>query len=575
LPAELDAQNEAEALRTDADSLERVPLDRKKNGIFYTPTRATQILANWAIQTREDSVLEPSFGGCGFLAAVLDRLRTLGRVLPEELVCGSDVDPDAFVFLGKLLTGDFPDHRFLRSDFLALTNSDFPTRAFTVVIGNPPYVSLHNMEEEQRSTAVRLSEVAGVNLSRKASLWAYFLIHSLSFLDVNGRMAWILPGSFVHADYSAKVRDVLQSSFRRCLAVQLEERLFIAEGTEENSVVLLCEGYGSSQTAEIELARAKDLNDLELTVAAWVAGKRAGVKWEGRASLALLPEPTRTVWDDIRSRGQTRSLGAFLKVRIGIVTGANKFFVLSEQNANAHSIPPECLQPIIGKFAHCRGLVVSDVDLLRNREAGFRCLLVDTRGEIEAKRSLVDYLNSYPKIYKEQNQTFAKRSTWHLAHDGIRPDGFLSCMQGDGPTLVLNDTGVTCTNTVHRIFFESGVDNCTQKFLALSLQGTFAQLSAELEGRSYGSGGLKLEPSEAARILVFEPEISDPDIVDLAFSRADELIRSGDRSGARAVADELHVRLGFLSPEEIRSMNNALTQLRESRRGSRTEKANV
>jgi hypothetical protein len=513
-------------------SPERAPLDRKKNGIFYTPTRATQILANWAIQTRDDSVLEPSFGGCGFLAAVLDRLEALGGVLPENLLCGADVDPDAFVFLAKLLSGNFPDARFLQSDFLKLTNLDFPTREFSVVIGNPPYVSLHNMEEEQRGRAMRLADAAGVDLSRKASLWAYFLLHSLSFLAVGGRMAWILPGSFVHADYSVSVRKVLQSAFHRCVAVQLEERLFVAEGTEENSVVLLCEGHGRGEGAEIELARAADLDELELIIGRWVGGDRAGVKWEGRAPLALLPESSRSLWDEIVARGNTRPLSAFVKIRIGIVTGANKFFVLSEQDAKANNLPSELLQPIIARFSQCRGLMLSHDDVLSNRESGSRCLLVDTRRVFAPEGPVAAYLNGYPQDARETNQTFAKRSIWHLAHDGLTPDGFLSCMQGDGPTLVLNNTDVTCTNTVHRIFFETEMDECKRKFLAISLQGTFTQLSAELEGRSYGSG-------------------------------------------ARAIADELHVQLGLLQSKDVSSLTDALTQLRRSRRGSRPENPNV
>ena len=69
---------------TEATSPAVLELDRKKNGIFYTPLEAANILCKWAIRSPEDYVIEPGFGGCGFLKSSLQRLSQLNCDSPSS-----------------------------------------------------------------------------------------------------------------------------------------------------------------------------------------------------------------------------------------------------------------------------------------------------------------------------------------------------------------------------------------------------------------------------------------------------------------------------------------------------------
>ena len=40
---------------------------RKELGAYYTPSALSQVMSDWAIRKPTDKILEPSFGGCGFL----------------------------------------------------------------------------------------------------------------------------------------------------------------------------------------------------------------------------------------------------------------------------------------------------------------------------------------------------------------------------------------------------------------------------------------------------------------------------------------------------------------------------
>ena len=75
--------------------------------------------------------------------------------------------------------------------------------------------------------------------------------------------------------------------------------------------------------------------------------------------------------------------------------------------------------------------------------------------------------------------------------------------------------------------------------MAISLQTTYSQLSAELEGRVYGSGALKHEPSEAKSIKVIWSVKISPNIVNRAYKIIDSLIRQSRVEDARRIANRV------------------------------------
>jgi hypothetical protein len=110
-------------------------------------------------------------------------------------------------------------------------------------------------------------------------------------------------------------------------------------------------------------------------------------------------------------------------------------------------------------------------------------------------------------------------------------------MSHHAPRLITNDLGAVSSNLIH------GVTLLTNKLdsralAALSLSSLWA-LSAEVEGRAYGGGVLKLETKEAERLLL--PMIDDQMQQELIamFQTLDELVRSGHRVRASEAVDRV------------------------------------
>ena len=72
-------------------------------------------------------------------------------------------------------------------------------------------------------------------------------------------------------------------------------------------------------------------------------------------------------------------------------------------------------------------------------------------------------------------------------------------LSGRAPSLVRNFAAATCTNAIHavRVHHEEDVDLITRRW-----SSPFVRLRCELEGHPLGGGMLKLEPREAARIVL-------------------------------------------------------------------------
>ena len=215
---------------------------RKKMGIYYTPDDLTEIVTRWAIRSADDTILEPSFGGCGFITSIRERLSELNAKNLALNVFGCDLDPDAFDHLDGALGPKSPTNHFLLCDFLLTNETSWPEPTMTTIIGNPPYVSHHNMSKEQKRTARALIATTDIRLPGTASLWAYFVIHSMSFLQNEGRLALILPDAFLTSYYAQVVRDEIKNRFAITQVIRKGFHSFKDAGTEERTVCLLADG---------------------------------------------------------------------------------------------------------------------------------------------------------------------------------------------------------------------------------------------------------------------------------------------------------------------------------------------
>jgi len=473
--------------------------ERRRLGRFDTPRPLAQALTDWAVRDGSETVLEPSCGGGVIVKSVIARLAELGSRKPSRQIWACDIDPRALAETRRNVAPNEPN--LVLGDFLSSHESVFGGTKFSAIIGNPPYVRLHTMDAATRETARKALPVPGL-LDAKASLWAYFPIHSFKFLAIGGRMGWILPETILHSEYGKQILRWATRNFDRCIAVSLRERCFLADGAKERVVVLLLGGAGGQSAREIEMIEFVSANECISALPGLAHPQSPHLpQLNGHAVPHLVSASAAIAAQAMETAGDFKRFGNFADVKIGVVTGDNGFFLLTEAQRSSAGLKARHFQRVVGKFANLGvGFHFAEKKMKQCSESGSEraWLLCPAPTSVDAR--LAEYLGTYSRTAIAQNRTMAKRMNWQVPQLGAVPDAFFQYMGKTGPRIVLNEVGHYCTNTIHRIFFTKRLSKAERRAICLSLHSSYSQLSAEFEGRQYGSGVLKLEPSEVRRL---------------------------------------------------------------------------
>jgi len=532
---------------------------RRSLGAYYTPRCVADSLIAWANPTRSGRVLDPSFGGCSFLAAAADHAKTVSGA--GGSIWGIDIDPVAFEHAERLLPPEVEEH-VIKSDFFALAPQELGG-TFDAIVGNPPYVRHHVMSDCQRDLASSAAEAAGVVLSRTSDTWAYFLAHSLAFLSPGGRIAFVLPGAVLYSDYAGAILDEIRRRFSTTKLIRVKERLF--GDAREQSVVLAAAGFGGSNgTLQYhQIDRISELGGSLLETGGEVAHDQDRRWWLTNTMTGAGAE----AWAAATDSPLTVLLGEVFSIRIGAVTGANAFFVRTLEDAE--ELRSEGCTPIrvVARSRDFVGPVFTPEDLEFAEASGrrTRLLLIDKDAQRHS-RALVEEIRLAEAEGLHERSHCRRRDPWFSLAMPARPDAFLPVMGASPSPLYLNSAGMSSTNGVHGLTWLSDSLKLTDAVL-----GTWTSLhllAAELAGRHYGGGVLKLEPSDARRLPLAVTPNEEGALLDV-----DAVFREHGREAAMDRADSIVLQAGLgISKKHctvMREQAEGLMQYRQDRRRRR------
>ena len=158
----------------------------------------------------------------------------------------------------------------------------------------------------------------------------------------------------------------------------------------------------------------------------------------------------------------------------------------------------------------------------------------------------------------------AVRKEWFRVDLPSPPDAFATCARAGSPLLVLNRGECQNSNAVHSLTWKKrcgGYTGSRGRWFLTSAVSAWA----ELRGRRYGGGVLKIEPGTLKTMPVPLAEGSEDVFRDL-----DLLLRRGEEEKARRAADERVLRDGLgLGNHEIGILRRTRSKLMEWRRPSR------
>jgi adenine-specific DNA-methyltransferase len=552
------------------DSLLSEGPDRKSRGAFFTPPAIADFLTRWAVRGNGDArVLDPTCGEAVFLLSAARHLRSLGcdPASLDQHLYGVELHRPSLEAATELLEEEGLDAHLLPGDFFALETPaqlGCPLPEMDAVIGNPPFVRYqeHSGNARRHSLAAALRQ--GVPLSRMASTWAAALVHASGFLKPTGRLAMVLPAELMTVHYAQPVRTWLRDHFEGVTLVMLDGLQF--EGALEKVVLLLAHGQGGCDS--FSLVYANDADDLEhLQIGDNVSVTPAS---NGKWTDLLLPLSQRRLFRSVAEQHFVR-LGSYGAPELGSVTGGNAFFALSEETRLEYGLDESQLRGICPPGSrHLKGMTFRQSDWDRLKTAGERVWLFCPEGD-DTSPAVKRYVAHGEALGVEQAYKCQIRSPWWRPPVTPVPDLFFTYMSHRYPRLVNNSAGVAFLNSMHGVRLATGKSRqVVRAALPLLALNSVTMLGAEVHGRSYGGGILKMEPREAADLPVPQMDalVAAWDELKSERDQLDRQLQDGRWTNvAKRVDEVLLQRTMGLSGEDVSELHQAAASLRERRMG--------
>lgn len=542
---------------------------RKARGAYFTPPAIADYLAAWAVGDDPGSrVLDPTCGDGAFLLAAARRLKQLGCSTSQldDRVFGTDLHGPSLCDAMAQLEAEGLDAHLIAGDFFDLATPDqlgclLPE--MDAVIGNPPFVRYqdHSGEARRRSSSAALAQ--GVRLSGLASSWAALVVHACGFLKPAGRLAMVLPAELLTVNYAEPVRRWLRRRFAAVNLVMFNELQF--EGALEKVVLVVARGSGGCDAFSLfEVNDAEDLAKLGAFDHFNVTPADEG-KW----TELLLTLRQRQLFRRVRDE-HFAPLNSYGPPELGTVTGANSFFALTEETRCAFELMPDQLKAIAPPGTrHLKGLAFTRRQWQELRDAGEKVWLLHPDPS-DQKPGLRRYLDHGADLGVPDAYKCKVRAAWFRPPVVSPPDLFFTYMSHRYPRLITNSADVTFLNSMHGVRLR-GQKRVVKSALPLLALNSVTMLGAEVYGRSYGGGILKMEPREAATLPVPAPALLARAWRRLKDDRdsLDRQLRNGLWTTVVSRVDEVLLRdESGVSAEEIAELHGAIQSLRSRRIGA-------
>lgn len=490
---------------------------QKLRGGYYTPLDLASFIARWIADLKPDKVLEPSCGDGAFFQAMAD----VGA-FSKAAITGFELDDDEAEKAARRAKELRLNSAEVRSeDFLgwAIENMGKGGERFDAVVGNPPFVRYQFLPPEFQVRAAAIFDELGLKFTKHTNAWVPFILASISLLRPGGRLAMVVPAEIIHVTHAQSLRSYLGKECRRLVIIDPEELWF--DGTLQGAVILMAEKRsGPRQKAEgLGMVPVRGREFLRRSPAELFAEPQSinGNTVAGKWTRALLDFETRELFDELEGHSEVHRFDDMARVDVGIVTGANKFFLVPDDTVEAYGLS-KYAHPMFGRSEHCPGVIYDERQHAENAKKGSptNFLWFD-----DAPNKMPSRVRQYiERGEREKLHTRYKcriRAPWYKVPSVYSTEVGMLKRCHDTPRLILNRLGAYTTDTAYRIR--------TRDVEGERLVGCFINpltaLSAELEGRHYGGGVLELIPSEIERLLIPFPKKIDLDLEELDASIRD------------------------------------------------------
>lgn len=470
---------------------------RKKYAQFFTPYPIADLMAKWILGNNLlKSVLDPAFGLGVFSRVIL-------KYNQNVTIKGFEIDENIFSKAVSYFTS-YPNVNITLKDYMF---NDWSNK-YDAIICNPPYFKFHDYDN--KSILTEISKRLSLKLSGFTNLYTLFLLKSVSQLNKNGRLAYIVPSEFLNSDYGTAIKEnLIKSNYLRfIIVINFEENVFDEALT--TACILLCSNDNKVNGVKfINVNTLSDLDTIKPIISEYPNASGLGnfisndqldpkIKWRG--------------YYQTRNSIQFNNLVPFskyAKVVRGIATGSNEYFTFNNDKIKQYKIDKKYLLPCICKAIDVKGNIFTQHNFETLENNNRYTYLLNAKNPMD--ENVKKYLQKGVEEGIDKKYLTSCRNPWYSLENRPPAPIWVSVFNRSGLKFIRNEANISNLTTFHCVYpNESTIfSNCNINLLFAYLLTNVAKLILQDNQREYGDGLKKFEPNDVNKGMVMDLDLID------------------------------------------------------------------